>query len=63
VCTVCDSLQSMTCDVFIAMLYKSYMTAYIYDNAYVYAVAEHAENTRKRVIVHDADRANNVRNS
>jgi hypothetical protein len=51
VCTVCDSLQSMTCDV----LYKCYMKAYIYDNAYVYAVAEYAEDTRTRVIVHDAD--------
>jgi hypothetical protein len=61
--TVCDSLQSMTCDVFIAMLYKCYMITYIYYNAYVYAVAEHAEDTRTRVIVHDADRASNVRNT
>jgi hypothetical protein len=52
--TVCDSLQCMTCDVFIAMLYKNHMIAYgfctiyinallyIYDNAFVYAITGHA---------------------
>jgi hypothetical protein len=29
----------------------------------VYAAAEHAEDTGTRVIVHDAGRANNVRNT
>jgi hypothetical protein len=40
-----------------------YIDICIYDNAYAYAVAEHAEDTRTRVIVHNADRANNGRNT